>query len=104
MAQPHHHKTKEEWHAELQTQFINVVNKMVRNGCPLPDSVVLYHAIHERINRSEHSISIETFLTRDAAQSVTEEDNKGGGGKLWHVDRYKVIESGARYDVDRMYL
>lgn len=103
MAQPRR-KTKEEWHAELQARFIDVVNRMIRSGCPLPDDVALYHAIHEVINRDEHSIAIETFLTRDDAQSATADDEQRGGGKhAWRVDHYKVVESDERYHVDRMY-
>jgi len=99
-------KTKQEWHAELQARFVDVTNRMIQSGCPLPGDIVLYHAIHERVNRDEHSIAVETFLTRDAAQEVMEEDEvTGGGGRnQWRVDHHKVVESTERYHIDRMYI
>jgi hypothetical protein len=98
-------KTKEEWHAELQERFRNTVYRMIQCGCPLPDDFNLYHAVHERVNREEHTVSYRSFLTKQAAQQACEPDVTVGGDKrAWHVEHYRVVKNAKKFEIDRMYI
>jgi hypothetical protein len=91
-------KTNEEWHAELQAQFMRSVEAMVKWQCPLPENFVLYHQVHEHIDKSRHTVQVKSFLTQHACPENCEKV----GCKPWSVDNYRVVKGEEPFDFERL--
>lgn len=82
-------KTKEQYHAELQQDFMTIVNKMIKSGCKLPNELELFYAVNLYSDRSGRNISAKPYLTKDMALEQCFEDSSSGG-KWWHTSHDEV--------------
>lgn len=100
-------KTKEQWHAELQQNFMKIVNKMIESGCNLPDEFELYYRLEETLDRYGSHIMIVPYLTKEKAlnscpkyrewEEKKEDENivyqSSEPGKYGNQTTYKIIDS-----------
>lgn len=68
-------KTIQDWHAELQQNFMKIVNKMVESNCALPDDFTLFYKLKEEHDRYGVHITIVPFLTKELALDSCPKDD-----------------------------
>lgn len=82
-------ETKEECHAELQQNFMEIVNKMVGSKCDLPDEFQLFYKLQVINDRYGNHIMIAPYLTREKALDACP--------RYYKWDRYKCEEVPCSY-------
>ena len=84
--------------AVTQKEFMDIVNKMILTGCPLPNNFVLYHCIEDFTTPDEHTISIKSFLTERDARDASGLEEKPNG-KYSNRTTYHVIKGNQEFFV-----
>src|SRR5271155_5200968 len=84
----------------LQDAFTAIVAQMAATDTPFPPGFKLFYRVDEHTDRRGTGISVEAFLTRQAAllDDNDEKDNFdsfGGGGKYhWYHRDFHILEAG----------
>ncbi len=81
-------KTKEQWHAELQQNFMRIVNKMIESNCELPEEFELFYKLEETLDRYGSHIIIEPYLTKEKAVEACPKHEKW---EKWKENRDECI-------------
>lgn len=83
-------KTIEEWHRELQTDFMVIVNKMIQSKCNLPNEFELFYKVEHTNDRYGHHIKIRPYLDKEKIKCYTETE---GSGKYWSDTIVTMVDS-----------
>jgi hypothetical protein len=93
--------TKEE--ADLQSEFLGIVDKMKRAHVELPKEFQMWFAIRDSSGFLGSFLNAKAFLTREAAQADCADgqaeydvDNFGDGGTKWDAFHKVVVHGGNR--------
>lgn len=66
---------------ELQSQFMKIVEEMIKDNVELPDNFELFYRVMNHSDRRGRVIQIKPFLTKLSATNDCKEDKKNDCGK-----------------------